>query len=61
MRKVCPSAVVAPISCTSRVATLLGVVELGRALAVVHEHHVDVGRVRELTAAEASHADDGKG
>ena len=61
MRKVCPSAVVAPISCTRRVATCSASSKSAALVAVVHEHHVDVGRVRELAAAEASHADDGKG
>ena len=39
---------------------VLGVVEVARALAVVHEHHVDVGGVRELGPAEPAHADDGE-
>ena len=38
----------------------LGRVELARAVAVVDEEQVDVGRVRELLAAEASDTDDGE-
>ena len=60
MRKVCPSAVVAPISCTSCVGDVLGGVEVVGAVAVVHEQHVDVGRVRQLGATEPAHADHGE-
>ena len=57
MRKVWPSAVVAPISRMSCVAMRSAVVEVRRPVAVVHEQHVDVGRVRQLLPAEPAHAD----
>ena len=58
MRNVWPSdGRLADLGDAASVATLLGGVEVGGVVAVVHEEHVDVGRVRQLGAAEAAHAD----
>ena len=33
---------------------------VGRTVAVVHEQHVDVGRIGQLSTTQPAHADDGE-